>query len=492
MPRQLRSKNKSEILFLIVLFLLSLFLRWYKLDQFLFFDFEQGRDAAIVRDIYLHHQLKLVGPQTDIPGLFHGAYYYYLLLVPWILSHGNPLALSFFVVLLSSFVPIVMYLFAKDVFGEKKWAMVIGVLSAVSYDAIIYSRWLSNITPSIPLIILTYYSLWLYQKKKNWKYFLGACMLAAFAAQFEIILVLFFAFAFFVLLISRIIDFPKIKYFLLSLVAAGCVFIPHALFNVRNQNIMVKAILGFLTHHDSSQHTSFLSNVHDFGENMYDIFGKGFSLAHSPLQGIVLFVAVIGLIFAFLQKEQRKKILFFLVWLLMPLPVIIFSGVSHLGQLYVGVSFAMLVLFVFAVQTLFKKLPGKIAIAGLTIILLYGWLLSFQNVQRNKDVFFITIQEGMNYKDQRAALAYINNDAHGQIYRFEAFTIPYFHPEGWDYVQSYFYPNTTDRGSKLVYIAIEKQVDPMWEASWIKDLGKSQLIEEKTFGLLRVQKRVLQ
>src|SRR5438270_451355 len=111
----LRSLSQREVIFLFVIFLLSIVIRWYKLDQFFYFGFEQGRDAAVIRDIVLHHDFRLVGPQTDIPGVFHGAYYYYLFVLPWLVSHGNPLALAFTMVVLSSVTPIVLYFFARDV-----------------------------------------------------------------------------------------------------------------------------------------------------------------------------------------------------------------------------------------------------------------------------------------------------------------------------------------------------------------------------------------
>src|SRR5258708_3314484 len=291
-------RNKTQLLFLLPLFLFSLALRWTRLDQNLFFGFEQGRDATIVQNIIQHHDFKLVGPQTDIVGVFHGAYYYYLMAIPWILSHGDPLALSFFLVFISSTVPIIAYFFGTAVFQEKKWAMLLALLVAVSYEFIIYARWLSNVTPAIPLIFLTYYFLWLYKEKRRALFFGVAVVSAAAATQFEIILVLLCSFAFLLLFLLRIIPFPKPKIFLLSLIAAAVLFTPHLIFNLRNQNIIVVSILHFLTQGKGGS-PNLLGNVQDFFQTYARIFRQTFSLASGYISIVPLLALVSGLALAF-------------------------------------------------------------------------------------------------------------------------------------------------------------------------------------------------
>jgi len=476
------------LLFLLPLFLFSLVLRWTHLDQNLFFGFEQGRDATIIQNIVQHHEFKLVGPQTDIVGVFHGAYYYYLMVIPWALSHGDPLALSFFLVLLSSFVPIIAYFFGKAVFQDKKWAMLLALLVAISYEFIIYSRWLSNVTPAIPFIFLTYYFLWLYKEKQKVLFFGAAVVCAAAAAQCEIILVMLFGFAFLLLLVLRIIPFPGVKNFLLSFILAGMLFTPHLIFNLRNQNILFVSILHFLTQGKGGS-PNVLGNLQDFVQTYTRIFRQTLSLAPGYICMIPAIVLVTGLGFTF--KKSSKTVFFFLVWAAMPLPIILFHDVARLLQLYIGVGGAILFLSVLAVQKLWQCSAGKVAVLVCGALLVLGCINTVQNLRQNRDVFFITVQEGMNYADQQKLLTYINTDAHGQIYRFVAYTIPYLHPEGWQYLQHHFYPHTTDDGSKTVYIAIEKQVEPFWQQKWTDELGTSKLVDEKTFGLLRVQKRQL-
>jgi 4-amino-4-deoxy-L-arabinose transferase-like glycosyltransferase len=482
------------------LFFAAVFLRLYKLPQFLFFGFEQGRDAQIIQDIYQKHEFKLVGPKTDLAGIFHGAYYYYLLIPVYVLTHGNPLAAAFFLILLNSSVVVIMYFFAKEVFGSVKMGLLGSFFVTVSYDLIIYARWLSNVTPAIPLTLLSFYFLWMYRIKKREIFLIFATLSAAFAAQFEIVLVLLFGFVILSYFLLRVISLPKLKTFLIAVVSSALIFTPHLIFNLRNQNIIITSIHSFLTENKGGRSShDWAWDTSGFVQSYQSVFRRTLSLPSNQLQLVVGFFIVIGLVCYLFKKQKREKVqekrkvaLFFFIWLWMCAPVIFFHDVSHLQQLYLGTGFPLIFLFLLALQTLWRMPIGKIGVLISGIILLFGWATSFQNLSHNEDVFFVTIQKDLNYADQQKVLTYIHDDAQGKVYRFTAFTIPYFHPEGWQYLRKFFYPTPTpDDGAKLVYVVIEKEVDPYWEKMWINDLGPSQLQEEKTFGQIRVQKRIL-
>lgn len=101
--------------------------------------------------------LKLVGPPTDIPGVFHGPLYYYFL-APF--KTRETAVLAAILVNLLSVIP--FYLLAKDLFKSKFWAPMAAVFFLVSFEATQYARWLSNPTLVIPAFSL--YLLGLYRK----------------------------------------------------------------------------------------------------------------------------------------------------------------------------------------------------------------------------------------------------------------------------------------------------------------------------------------
>jgi hypothetical protein len=491
-------------LFLVFIFCLSAAIRWYMLPQHLFFGFEQGRDAQIISDIFYKHEFKLVGPKTDLAGIFHGAYYYYLLLPAYISSHGNPLAASMWLVVISSFTAVISYFFARDFFRSEKAAALTALLMTLSYEYIIYARWLSNVTPSIPLILLTFWMLWKYhQNKKPWA-LIAAAVVAALAAQFEIVLVLLFGWVFFCLFILRIIRWPSWKTLLITLIFSGAVFLPHVLFNLRNQNVMIRSVIGFVTgtSEENKQGPLNLSaNWNALSTNYGTSFRRSLSLPDHPLvpkfMGIIL---AAGLFIASRKKSKiiQQKIIFLFVWFWMCIPVLFFHDVAGLTQLYLAVGLSIIFLFVLALQALwqaeFRQMKiGKIILLVCLIIFVWGAVATVQKLQKNDDVFFVTIQKDLNYADQQKVLQFIHDDAQGQTYRFIAYTIPYLQPEGWQYLQHFLHPeDKTDNGSKLVYVVIEDQVDPFWITKWNEDLGVSTVVGEQQFGLIRIQKRILQ
>jgi hypothetical protein len=500
----LKKNHKWEFLFVAFIFVLSVLIRWYFLPQYLFFGFEQGRDAKIIQDIFYTHEFKLVGPKTDLAGIFHGAYYYYLLLPVSILTQGNPLAASLLLVVLSSLTVVIGYFFARDFFRSSKAAVLASLLIALSYEYIIYARWLSNVTPAIPLILFTFWMLWKYhQDKKPWQ-FLAAVITAMFAAQFEVVLVLLFGWVFLCLFITKNIRWPNWKTFFSSLFATGIIFAPHALFNFRNQNIILQSIIRFITGSGTDSARApldLIKNVQTLFSSYQVVFQKSLSFPkHSVLLMIISLIILVGVLWSLRvsQKRTQTRLVFLTVWLLMSLPVVLFHDVAQLTQLYLGVGLAMIFFFVLALQSLWslrvsQRPVGKGVVLSCLALILWGAITTVHKLQTNQDVFFITIQEGMNYIDQQKALQFIHDDAAGKTYRFVSYTIPYLQPEGWQYLQHFLFPkDKTDDGSKLVYIVIEKQVDPFWQKKWTEDLGTSTLVSEETFGLIRVQKRALQ
>lgn len=55
-----------------------------------------ARDLLVVREMVENKQITLIGPRSSIPGVFHGALWYYVYLIPFVLTHGNPLLMGWF------------------------------------------------------------------------------------------------------------------------------------------------------------------------------------------------------------------------------------------------------------------------------------------------------------------------------------------------------------------------------------------------------------
>lgn len=175
-------KNKVEALLLLGILALALFLRLYRIDGFMTFLGDEGRDVRIVRDLITKGDLVFIGPQTSVGNMYLGPLYYYMMAPALFLSGLNPVGPAIMVALISVITVFFTWYVTREWFG-KVAAAVAALLYAVSPIAIIYGRtsWNPNPMPIFALLaIYGIYQVW--QKKKYfWLPIIGIG--AAFALQ---------------------------------------------------------------------------------------------------------------------------------------------------------------------------------------------------------------------------------------------------------------------------------------------------------------------
>lgn len=130
------------------------------------FTYDQARDAFNVHEILTGH-LKIVGPPTDLGGVFHGPLYYYYL-APWyLLGSGYP-EWAMVAIIFANLVSVVpLYFLSKEIFQKRLWAWVSILLYIVSFESVNYGRWLSNPTLVIPAFASYILGLWQLVNKKS-------------------------------------------------------------------------------------------------------------------------------------------------------------------------------------------------------------------------------------------------------------------------------------------------------------------------------------
>lgn len=483
----LLKKIKTETLLLIFIFLASFLIRSYRISDYLFFGFEQGRDAFLIKDILSLKTLTLIGPSTSIGGVFHGPLYYYVMAIPYGLSGGNPLAAVFFLCLLGSLVPVIAFYFAKDFFNSNKLAFITAIFTAISFEYVLYSRWLSNVSPSPLFIILAMYLLWLYVKFRKDKFFLGFVLFASIATQFEMILLPQFVFLFVLLLLFRLIRFPKLKLGVLSLLLLVLIFSPLILFDFRHDHISLNSLLHFSDSAAKNSGSRLFEGglVNFFIQSRTQIEDSIINTKNSLVQLIFMLFIFLGLWF-FLKNKKLKETIFLLSWVLMSLPLILIG--SGNPQNYVAIGLGWIFILSASIWGILQ-LKIRFLLIPFLILASINSFEGFRDLNLNRDIFYVTTQVDLNLKDQVTILELIHEDVKGKPYRFQAYTIPSLHPEGWEYLRQYYFPDEQSKDHKIYYIAIEKNVYPVWEEKWINDLGQTKLEWQKQVGLLRVQKR---
>jgi len=173
--------NKLEFSLLVSILLLGAFLRLFKIDQYMTFLSDEGRDVLVARRILQGH-LTFVGPGTSIGNMYLGPIYYYMMAPALLLANFSPVGPAVMIALIGVATIFLVWFMARDWFPEKSFglnlvALVTAFLYAISPTVIIFSRssWNPNIMPFFALLSL--YSIWKVYKDLNFKWLivLGIC-----------------------------------------------------------------------------------------------------------------------------------------------------------------------------------------------------------------------------------------------------------------------------------------------------------------------------
>lgn len=157
---------------LVVLFLLSIFLRFYQFSSRLMFLGDQGRDVLMAYKI-LHGDLIFIGPMTSVGNFYLGPFYYYFI-APWLfLFHYSPLGPGVAIAMASLVSLALFYYFVYSVTSSHLIALGSSLLYATNPIIVEYSRfsWNPNLLPLASLFFL--YLVYYFGQKKEEGYTLS-------------------------------------------------------------------------------------------------------------------------------------------------------------------------------------------------------------------------------------------------------------------------------------------------------------------------------
>lgn len=167
-------KNPIEFWILIVILLAGGVSRLYKIDQYMTFLGDEGRDVIIVRRLLTEGHPPLIGPGTSIGNMYLGPLYYYFMAPGLLLANFSPVGPAVQIAILGIITIFLVWLAGREWFG-KNVGLIASGLFAISPVVITYSRssWNPNIMPFFA--ILSVYSIWRVWKNNefNWLITLG-------------------------------------------------------------------------------------------------------------------------------------------------------------------------------------------------------------------------------------------------------------------------------------------------------------------------------
>lgn len=489
--------EKKETILLIILVLVAFLLRFYLLPEKLFFGPEQGRDFLVVKHIVQDHALTLIGSKTDINGIFHGPIFYYLAILPFLLSKGDPVVISAFFVFINAITVIPLYFLAKNLFN-KQTALIAGTLFAVSYAGIVYARWLSNPPLSIPISALFFLSLYYFLKKEDWYLCVTALFFGA-LVQIQFLNLIFFSAILFVLLGIHI---PRLRKTNPLILLISCVLLVglsignFLLFDVRHEFLITKSIATLL-----SGKSGFYLEIGKIIPAAIQTFSRFFMQAIFPSVSFaeVVVGSTIGTIALFGWYSRDKKIrasgILILIWLLLPLTILILLRHDVLFHFFIPLLLPMILV----VSFLINKLVEKRAVIGVTVLLciiLANIFTFIRDIPKNQHIFFQETQPDLTLKDQKNVIDAVYKDAQGHPFSFQSYTIPYWSQQAWEYLfwrygqLGYGYYPVPEKAERLYVIIQSDPSSQKFQDDWLNQTVKKWGTEVKEFqyGTLTVKR----
>lgn len=422
---------------LLFVFVLSIFtyLRLTPIiNQTVPYTYDQGRDFLKVAQIVTEKKLTFIGPTTGINGVFHGAWWYYLIVIPFTVFNGNPIGFYYFMFFLSLFANLI---FTYFIYKEFDWTTSLIFFAFVSISPYFsaLSIFASNniVTPyAVGFFIISVYYLFK-SRKSSWLFFTS--LFLGFVLEFEVSFGLFIIPIFFLLgLFFKTIrnKFSNLKNFGLFLSGFIIPFTPRLLFEIKNKFIQTKALMNYLLQPRITNPKPMSIVIQDrikmFWSYLRDIFYN---------QDQIIAIIFIGFaVFVFLKF--RKKIVnysFVLFLILLSVFLFLFSLLyrdNFWANYYEGIQYVFLFLLISIIYTLTQIKSSKIITYLIILFLLIFNVVGFaKNIKSSKSEVITGL------KSANLAIKYIYQNVGKDNFCLKVYTPPVI-PYTYDYLTSYY------------------------------------------------------
>lgn len=246
--------NRQETIALVLILLVGAFLRLYKIDQYMTFLGDEGRDVIIVRRLLVNGDLILIGPGTSIGNMYLGPLYYYMMAPALLLANFSPVGPAVQIALLGTATIFFVWYLARDWFGQLA-ALVASALYAIAPTIIVHSRfsWNPNIMPFFALLII--YSIWKIWQTKQHKWLVALGISYAFVLQSHYLGLILASviFVFWLKSLKKVKNKkPYIRYTIYSSLIFLLLMSPLVIFDIRHNWMNFSALREFITSRESA------------------------------------------------------------------------------------------------------------------------------------------------------------------------------------------------------------------------------------------------
>lgn len=472
------------------------------------FAYDQARDAQRVYAMIHSHNLKIVGPETDIPGVFNGPLLYYFLLPLDFISNFNPnvVALGFILVNLTGV--FFLYSLGTTLFKNKYIGYIAAFLWTISYAQANFARFISNASPmSIASLIYFWGFAKYYFDNKKWG-LIAAAIGYAIAVQMNfylVYLIIFFP------LFEVMYQTKKRAYrWYTYAVATGAVLLSSFLIaELKFKFSATQAMLAYFERQTTA--STVMENVERYIARIADAWHYSF-FSFNLFIGVLIGIGIISTAIAL--HKSKKPIVFLLIWCFSTLPLFGFhSGVLNGTVINSSIFPAFTLMYAAGIYAIWQQRNYRIIAVGILVVFFIS-NLQLMAKERFASTKLFALQP-LTYKVEKDLVDYTYQASNKKPFSICAVSNPLFINTLWSQLymtygkQQYRYTPTWAgqkqflnvsylpydiNHEKIRYLILE----PM---GGIPEFAKkvtiyvedkhSKLIEEKQFGDLIVQKRQL-
>ncbi len=131
--------NVRGYFFIILILVVGIFLRFYKIDENIVFHSELGNNYLDIKNFLLAGKIPLIGPTTSHPWLSFGPLFYWIMSPLFAIFDFNPKIGSYFFAFEGCLLILVNYLFIRSIFNEKI-SLISSFIISISPVFISYAR----------------------------------------------------------------------------------------------------------------------------------------------------------------------------------------------------------------------------------------------------------------------------------------------------------------------------------------------------------------
>lgn len=374
------------LLLIVLICIIGLFLRFYRLPETLNFFYDTARDMDKAREIIVDRKMTLIGHPTSFGQgsnreTYMGPAYYYFLAISEFVFHFNPIFVVALIGVMNVFSAVLFLSIINDFIANKLMKLVLFSLYLFSPLLIYYSRLIWNPCLLPFFAMLAIFCFWKFLKNKKLLYLFFSGVVSGISFQIHYVTIPLFLSAFVILIYRNQKTSERITYQIKTAVMLLISFLigisPIIIFDIRHNFYNSESLMINLSHGEGTDLVQLASYYFQYFYAMSNrLFGTISYSVHSmdnrilPINIVFSICAVVLICFGLIKKSKNEK------------EVSIFK-LYCLVQLLCGLFFAA-----FSSQKVQMNIEDRYFIVLIPSFLL---LISFglRDLRRNKAIFII-------------------------------------------------------------------------------------------------------